>query len=202
MTVIKGGKMGSLSGAMGNIVVVSNGNTTYLRSMPNYSKDSWTPKQVLVRKRFAIVTQFCMSYKQHVIVPIWNLLPGQACGYSRFLGANIKAFDSLGNISDFALLRFSEGTLEPPSQIKAVKQQGAVTVSWANDPHVLPTRLKDDLLYMALVGDRVIGPYPTALTRGLPEGGFTLSDPSARALYLFFAAPNRKAFSPDRYVAL
>ena len=201
MTVMKAGKMGALSGTMGNVVVVSHGNTTYLRSLPNYSKDSWTPKQALSRKRFSIVTQFCMKYKREIIVPIWNLLPGEVCGYSLFLGANIRAFDSLGKIRDYAMLRFSEGSLEPPAHISAAKQGGELMVSWANDPNTNPTRLKDELLYMALVGDRVSGPFPTQLTRGSQGGEISLADPSASALYLFFAAPDRKAFSPDRFVA-
>ncbi|GAP71162.1 hypothetical protein BA6E_125603 [Bacteroidales bacterium 6E] len=200
MTVLKGGKMGSLSGAMGNIVLVSYGNTTYLRSMPTYSKNSWTPKQVQSRKRFAIVTQFCMAHKRNVIVPIWNLLPGNACGYSQFLGANIKAFDSLGNIKDHGLLHFSEGFLEPPSHVATVKEGELLTVSWTNDPNTAAARLKDGLLYMALSGDKVSGPFTTGLTRCMMGGEFTLPDSSARALYLFFAAPDRKAFSSDRYV--
>lgn len=202
MTIMKAGSTGGLSGKMGNLVVVSRGNSTYLRSLPNYSKDSWTPKQVQSRKRFAIVTQFCMAYKRNVIVPIWNLLPGNACGYSQFLGANIKAFDSLGNIKDHGLLHFSEGFLEPPSHVATVKEGELLTVSWTNDPNTAAARLKDGLLYMALSGDKVIGPFTTGLTRGMMGGEFTLPDSSARALYLFFAAPDRKAFSPDRYVTI
>lgn len=202
MTVMKGENTGGLSGKMGNLVVVSRGNSTYMRSLPNYSKDSWTPKQVQSRKRFAIVTQFCMAHKRNVIVPIWNLLPGNACGYSQFLGANIKAFDSLGNIKDHGLLRFSEGTLEPPSGLTTVKLTDEVSLHWANDPNLTVNRLKDELLYMALAGDKVSGPFATSLTRGMQGGVFTLSDPSTSALYLFFATSDRKAFSPDRYVTI
>ena len=194
--------MGALSGTMGNVVVVSRGNTTYLRSLPNYSKDSWTPKQALSRKRFSIVTQFCKLYKRDIIVPIWNLLPGEVCGYSLFLGANIKAFDSLGKIRDYAMLRFSEGSLEPPAHIGAAKQGGEVSLSWVNDPNVAGSRLMDVLLYMALVDDKVSGPFPTQLTRGSQGGGVTLADPLASALYLFFATPDRKAFSPDKFVSV
>ena len=202
MTVVKAGSRDTFSGKVGNLVVVSRGETTYLRSMPNYTNESWTPKQARARKRFSIVSKFCMGYKLKLIVPIWNLLPGNACGYSQFLGANSQAFDSEGVIGDWSMLNFSDGSLPPPQQIEAIMVDNEITVSWVNDPNVAPARLNDELWLMALVGDRVDGPVQTGLTRGMQGGVVAQVDPSDRALYLFFAAPDRKAFSPDRFVAL
>ena len=201
MTVVKAGSRDTFSGKVGNLVVVSRGETTYLRSMPNYTNESWTPKQARARKRFSIVSKFCMGYKLKLIVPIWNLLPGNACGYSQFLGANSQAFDSEGVIGDWSMLNFSDGSLPPPQQIEAIMVDNEITVSWVNDPNVAPARLNDELWLMVLAGDRVEGPVQTSLTRGMEGGVVTLDDPSARALYLFFAAPDRMAFSPDRFVA-
>ena len=202
MTVVKAGSRDTFSGKVGNLVVVSRGETTYLRSMPNYTNESWTPKQARARKRFSIVSKFCMGYKLKLIVPIWNLLPGNACGYSQFLGANSQAFDSEGVIGDWSMLHFSDGSLPPPQQIEAIMVDNEITVSWVNDPNVAPARLNDELWLMVLAGDRVDGPVKTGLTRGKQGGVVYNVDPSARALYLFFAAPDQKAFSPDRFVEL
>ena len=202
MTVVKAGNKDTFSGKVGNLVVVSRGETTYLRSMPNYTKDSWTPKQARTRKRFSIVSKFCMGYKLKVIVPIWNLLPGNACGYSQFLGSNSQAFDSEGFIGDWSMLQFSNGSLPPPLQVTAERVGDQITVGWVNDPNTAPDRLNDELWLMALAGDRVDGPVRTSLSRGMQGGVVAPLDPSARALYLFFATPDRKAFSPDRFVAI
>ena len=143
-----------------------------------------------------------MGYKQKVIVPIWNLLPGNACGYSQFLGANSQAFNSEGIITDWSMLHFSNGSLQPPIQVQVEMSPGEITVGWTNDPNIDPVRLNDELWLMTLAGDQVAGPVRTALTRGMQGGLVPLDDPAARALYLFFAAPDRQAFSPDRYIPL
>lgn len=194
--------MGSLSGSMGNIVVVTRGTTTYLRTRPTRKKDTWSDKQIQSRKRFAIVVDFCMRYKEKVIVPIWNLLPGNACGYSQFLGANGKAFDSAGNIMEMSMLKFSNGSLPPVHQVKSVKNEGNLEVSWFNDPNLARTRLKDELWYMAVVGGQVVGPYKSGLTRGMQGGVFELKDPATSAIYVYFAASDKKSFSPDKYLEL
>ena len=202
MSIMKGGITGALSGRIGNVVAVTRGNTTYLRSMPTRKKNSWTPNQIQSRKRFAIVVKFCMRYKKNVIVPIWNLLPGNACGYSLFFGANGKAFDSEGNLIELSMLTFSKGNLPPAHQVKSVKKEGNLEVSWVNDPNVARTRLNDELWYMAVVGGQVVGPHNSGLTRGMQGGVFALKDPATSAIYVYFAASDKKSFSPDKYLEL
>jgi len=168
--------------------------------MPNYTNTKWTDKQLQVRKRFAIVSEFCQQHKLQVIFPIWNLLPGNSSGYNLFLGTNIKAFDSEGKIMDMSLLKFSQGSLPGLYQVKVTKQQEAVEINWFNDVGASSVRLKDNLWYMAVVDSQVTGPYQTGLTRGMQGGVFTLSNPATSAIYAFFGASDKNSYSPDRYL--
>lgn len=202
MSIVKGGITGALSGRIGSVVAVTRGNTTYLRSLPTRKKGSGTENQIRSRKRFAIIVKFCKGFKENVIIPIWNLLSGNACGFSLFLGANGKAFDSLGNLIELSMLTFSNGNLPPAQQVKPVRKEGNLEVSWFNDTNMARTRLKDELWYMAVVGDKFNGPFQSGLTRGMGGGTITLGDDSTSAVYVFFAAPDRKDFSPDKYVEI
>ncbi len=288
MTKLNAGLFGALSGKIGNVVVVNRGKTTYVRSVPKYTEESWTDSQRQVRKRFALVSKFCQEYKKSIIFPIWNLLPGPSSGYNKFLGTNIKAFDKEGNIMDMSLLHFSNGVLTPPLNLSVEKRQGEVAISWSNDTALSRTRTKDKLMFMAVkdgdgttngeitgpvitgsitngskaisptfagqiiigpeitspeitdpvitspeinspeinspentsqiitdpeITDPVItspenaspiitGPHQTAVTRGQMEAVIANADESIVGLYLFFAASDRKAFSPDRYLVV
>ena len=202
MTKLNAGLLGALSGKVGNVVVVNRGKTAYVRSVPKYTEESWTDNQRRVRRRFAIVSKFCQEYKKKIIFPIWNQLPGPSSGYNQFLGTNIKAFDIEGNIRDLSLLQFSKGSLPPVLQLSIENRQGEIAIGWSNDPELPRTRFKDKLMYMAVVNGQVAGPYASGLTRIMQGGIFALNDPSASALYLYFASADKKAFSPDKYVAI
>jgi len=202
MTKLNAGLFGALSGKIGNVVVVNRGKTSYVRSVPKYTEESWTDNQRRVRRRFAIVSKFCQEYKKSIIFPIWNKLPGPTCGYNQFLGTNIKAFDVDGNIRDLSLLQFSKGSLPPVLQLSIENRQGEVTIGWSNDPELARARLKDKLMYMAVVDGLVTGPHTSGLTRVMQGGTFTLNDPSASALYLYFASSDKLSFSPDKYVTI
>ena len=202
MTRLNAGLLGQLIGKVGNVVVVNRGKTTYVRSMPNYANTVWTDRQKQVRKRFGLVGRFCSKYKKNLIIPIWNLKPGNSSGYNQFLTANIKAFDIDGNIMDMSLLHFSQGNLPPACSVSIEKQQAQVTISWKNELYTPDIRLKDKLWYMAVVDGQIVGPYSSGLTRGMLGGVFTLKDPATSAIYAYFAASDKKSFSPDKYLAL
>ena len=202
MTKLNAGLFGALSGKIGNVVVVNRGKTAYVRSVPKYTEESWTDNQRQVRRRFAIVSKFCQEYKKSIIYPIWNLLPGPSSGYNKFLGTNIKAFDKEGQIMDMSLLHFSNGTLKPPYRLSVENREGEIAIRWSNDPDLGRIRAKDKLMYMAVVDGKVTGPHNSSLTRGMLGGVISLTDPSASALYLYFAASDKQSFSPDRYVEI
>ena len=208
MAKIKNGLLGMISGKLGPIVVATRGDTTYVRSAPNYTEKSWTESQVKVRDRFRTVSWFCKQYKQNLIKPIWNLLPGNASGYHQFLGRNIKAFDLEGKSKDLAQLCFSEGTLPAPFMAKAERQPGQITVTWQDDSGNSRLRQSDELWYMAVnegdfpVNTEITGPYQTAVTRNQMQAVIPNAGESIVGLYLFFAASDRTGFSPDRYMVI
>lgn len=202
MTKQNAGLFGALSGKIGNVVVVNRGKTAYVRSVPKYTEESWTDNQRQVRKRFALVSKFCQEYKKSIIFPIWNLLPGPSSGYNKFLGTNIKAFDKEGNIMDMSLLHFSNGSLTPPYQLSVEKREGEIAIGWTNDPGLSRIRIKDKLMFMAVIDGRITGPHNSGLTRGMLQGTFPLPEPSTTALYLYFASSDKQSFSPDRFLEL
>lgn len=218
MAKIKDGLLGMISGKLGPIVVATRGETTYVRTAPTYSDESWSESQVKNRDRFKRVSWFCKQFKDTVIKPIWNLVPGPASGYHKFLGRNIKAFDLEGNSTDLSMLRFSEGPLPAPFYAMADRQAGQITVTWQDEPGQSRLRQSDELWYMAVkdgkttingenvgpitIGPIVIGPHQTSVTRNRMEAVIANVDESITGLYLFFAASDRKGFSPDRYLVV
>lgn len=206
MAIIKNSILGLVSGKVGSMVVVTRGKTTYVRSIPKYTDQSWSEKQLQVRQRFKAATLFSQKYKKSLIWPVWNLVAGTASGYHKFLGANIHAFDMEGNVKDPSLIRFSAGSLPAPFQSGATRQHGQIRVTWEHEPFLSDPRLRDPMWYMtvtpgdAAAGPVFTGPHKTNFPRKLKEA--FISDPDGRigGLYIFFAGSDRKAFSPDRFI--
>ncbi|MCW0484542.1 hypothetical protein [Gaoshiqia sediminis] len=207
MAKVKGGLLGSVAGKLGPLVVVQRGETTYVRSAPVFTKDSWSEKQQKNRQRFREVNAFCRRFKQQVIVPVWNKLAEGKSGYHLFLKANSPAFGQDGSIQDISLLRFADGKLPQPFQLKAQRSgEDAmnIQVSWQNDGLSAALRLQDELLYMTAETDQFQGIFSSGIQRSQGGGVIRLPEGTTaeRGIYLFFAAPDRAGFSPDRYVAL
>jgi len=207
MARIQGGITGIPSGKVGNVVFVNREGSPYIRVVPVYTKGSWTMNQKQHRLRFKKVTEFCRQYRMNIIRPIWNLLPGKASGYGKFLKANMPAFGRDGKLIDKSMLHFSSGVLPLPYHLKAERTEGqnnTIYMTWANDAMLPQQQQYDELLYMAAKGDEFTGPYAAGLKRRDCGGVFDLPDDieNADALYLFFASGDRGSFSPDKYFSL
>ncbi|WP_430972407.1 hypothetical protein [Sunxiuqinia rutila] len=207
MAKIRDGLLGSVSGKLGPLVVVKRGDTSYVRAAPQYSKDSWSDRQKQHRQRFKAVNTFCQQYKQQVIVPIWNRLSGNSSGYHMFLKANMPAFGHQGQLEDPSLLHFADGSLPLPFKLGvAVRPDGSdqLEVSWLNDEGIASIRLSDELWYITTSADGFQGPYESGLHRSAQGGLLTLPEESSSydGIYLFFASPDRGAFSPDRFLVI
>ncbi len=203
MAKVKGGLLESVSGKLGPLVVVTRGESTYVRAAPKYTKDSWSERQVQNRHRFRQANAFCRQYQQQVIVPIWNQLPGSSSGYHQFLKANMPAFNSQGELEDQSMLHFSEGPLPVPYQLRGQVQADQLELSWQNDSALTGARLADELWYMTVAPEAIQGPFESGLTRGLEGGLLSLPEPEQyTGFYVFFASSDRKAFSPDRFLAI
>jgi len=203
MAKVKGGLLESVSGKLGPLVVVNRGERTYVRTAPQYTKDSWSERQVQNRHRFRQANAFCRQYQQQVIVPIWNQLPGSTSGYHQFLKANIPAFNSRGALEDQSMLHFSDGVLPLPYQLQLAAQGDQLALSWQNDSSMTGVRLEDELWYMTLSPEAIQGPFESGLKRGSKGGILNFSEQGeSTGLFVFFASSDRKAFSPDRFLAI
>jgi hypothetical protein len=207
MAKIKGGIGALLSGKLEGVVFVQRGEQSFLRTEPDYSRKKWTPAQEMHRERFRKVSAFCMQFRHSVIRPIWNLIPGKATGYGRFLSANMQAFDGNGNLADLAKLHFSEGTLPLPNRMNVELAGGNPAVaaaSWENDPSLQPQHYTDELRAVFASGGKFIGPVNIGAKRADLHASLELPSAGgkAEAVYLFFASKDMQAYSPDQYFAV
>ncbi len=207
MAKMKAGASGAVTGMVGSIVFVQRGETTYVRRAPQFKESSFTSRQKKNWERFGKINAFCQLQKFGVIIPIWNKVAEKKSGYHLFMKANAPAFGLDGELADQSLLHFSDGSLPSPFHyvVEAVAgEPGKLNVSWENDPMLSGQYMHDELLMMVAHDGEFSGPYPTGLLRQQQQGTIVLPQQSqpASGIYLFFGAPDREAFSPDRYLEL
>ncbi|MCW0481161.1 hypothetical protein [Gaoshiqia sediminis] len=207
MAKINEGILGSVSGKLGPVVVVKRGDTTYIRTAPTYKPDSWSERQVQHRQRFKAVSAFCRQHQQTLIRPIWNNLEGRSSGYQRFLKANMPAFGPGGILEDLSLLHVADGTLNLPFKLNvrlAEQDPARVEVSWHNGDFPSKQGLDDELLFVTVSGNELKGPFVSSIKRAQAGGILTLQSEAlpCEGLFVFFAAPDRKSYSPDRFFPL
>ncbi len=207
MARIKSGGSNAISGMVGPVVFVQRGNSTFVRRAPQFSGNSWSPRQKQHRERFKKMADFCREYKFSVIFPIWRKVSATQIGYNLFLKANAPAFGLDGELADLSLLRFSDGSLPVPFQIGAEQQPGdpaKIAVSWVNDPMLSPQFKQDELMMMVAHAGQFSGPYATGIRRMEQQGVIALPEglQQIEGIYLFFGSPDREAFSPDHYCPL
>lgn len=200
---IKNNMEASVSGKVGNMVFVQDHGSTYIRTVPQRTKDSWTPKQLQHRRRFAKVNAFCNKFKRPAIRGIWNLASPSNRGYSLFVKANMPAFDLEGELIDARMLQVSTGNLILPRQLAAERQTESASllaVSWMNDPNLVAERLNDELMIVSGDGTHYSDVVATGLHRSDLNGTFELP---ARPLnvthiFLYFASRGGNDFSDSR----
>ena len=204
MAKIGSGIASKASGKLGPVVVVQRGGISYIRLAPQFSKNSWTPRQKQHRERFRKVNAFCQAYKRSVIFPIWNKISEHKTGYNLFIKANMPAFGRDGELTDISLLHFSDGKLPVPFNFNVEKVDGdpsKIRVNWQNDAMIPAKYNSDELMMMVALPERFIGPVATGIKRSQQESLVTLPDDpgNIKGIYLFFASSDRNSYSPDRY---
>lgn len=197
---IKNNMEATISGKVGNMVFVQDHGETYIRTVPRRTKDSWTPKQLQHRRRFARVNGFCNKFKRPAIRGIWNLASPSNRGYSLFVKANMPAFDLEGELIDAKMLQISTGKLILPRQLIAERQtesETLITVSWMNDPNLVADRLKDELMTVSGNGTHYSDVVATGLHRSALNGTFELPfrPLDVTHVFLYFASRGGHDFS-------
>jgi hypothetical protein len=204
MAKLRPGIGSQLSGKAGEMVFVQWEGDTYMRTAPDRSKGSWTPKQTLNRKRFREANNFCSQFSTSLIPMIWKPAARKMPGHSFFLKANLPAFGLDGTLADPQRLQLSVGKLPLPRQFMAERVaagSSTISVSWNNDPYMDSQRLTDEL--KAISASNGVFSYfsPTGLVRGTMNGSFELpsyprpQEPDPMYLYLFFASADKKDYS-------
>ncbi len=207
MAQLRGGIESGLSGRIGGVVYARSKGINIVRSVPIRSKNSWTPRQLLHRQRFKAVNDYCTKYKYTLIRQIWNLADEYGHGYNLFLQANMPAFGLDGQLSEVEKLHFSAGKLPLPMQFKAKQSVGdpaKVEVTWVNDENMAKVFNYDELMMVVGYSDHSTAPIATGVRRSLCTALIDLPAgyESGTGIYLFFAAYDRKSYSPDQYFRL
>jgi len=106
----------AFSGRIDNLVFVSHGERTYVRTLPRERKPSeWSVDQKNHRECFAIVMKYASRMMNSFVKPIWNKAATDTMsGINLFVKANKPAFGMKGRVEDPSMLRFSAGSLPAP----------------------------------------------------------------------------------------
>jgi hypothetical protein len=207
MARIEGGIGKELSGQVGGVVFVQRYGEAYLRSLPVRAKNSWSERQLLHRKRFKAIAEYCKKYQYTLIRQIWNLAGKNGHGRNLFLKANSPAFALDGRLTEIEKLHFSAGKLPLPQQFRAKRSAGdpsKVEVSWDNDENLSPVFAHDELMMVAGFPDHFTPPIATGVLRkagtaliDLPAGFETIT-----GIWLFFRAHKKDGYSWDQHFGI
>jgi len=205
MGKIKGGK---LTGVAGNIVFYNYNDTEYFRLMPRQrSKNSWSERQVLNRKRFSALAAFWRQFRFTPVKQIWQVAEAGRKSNCLFLETNSVAFGPDGALVDPERLHFSAGRLPLPNRLTASRLSGdpeKVEITWQYDPKK-GNAMPDDALMMMVSNDgKFIGPIATGAIRRQETAVIQLPKltGSIQGIYLFFGSEKRKLYSPDIYFGI
>jgi len=204
MARIKGGVS---RGKIGGIVRTGWNGIQVERSLPQRPKNAWSEKQLLHRKRFKAINEYCRKYKYTLIPQIWNLTAEYGHGYNAFLKANSPAFALDGQLTAVEKLHFSTGELPLPQQIAAKRSDtdpSKVEVSWMNDENLSPVFSHDELMMVAGFADHFTAPIATGVLRKKGEGLIDLPEDyeSIKGIWLFFRANKKDGYSWDQYFGI
>lgn len=204
MARIKGG---IVTGKIGNVVYSGWKGIEVVKSAPNRSKNSWSERQILHRKRFKAISEYCNKYRYTLIPQIWNLAAENGHGRNLFVKANTPAFALDGELTAIDKLHFSAGNIPMPQQFKAKRMESdplKVEVAWTIDENLSPVYLHDELMMVCGYPDHFTDPIATGIIRNAGESLIDLpAEPeSISGIWLFFRAYKQDAYSWDQYFGI
>jgi len=149
------------------------------------------------------VVKYASSMMKLFVTPIWNkAVPCSVRGFNLFVKANKSAFGTNGSVTDPGLLRFSDGLLPLPDNLKAIVLPGQpkiITVSWTNQL-VNSGRCSDQLIVVFYNTYESLVPVDTGFSRSEEYAQIPLPEKSGREiyLYLFFRSADEALYSNDQ----
>ena len=208
MAKLKGVSGEGLSGLVGNLVFYSYKGVPCVRTRPlNRSKNSWSEKQLLARKRFTALKAFWKRFTHTPVKGIWNSAEKGKRGDNLFVKVNMPAFGYDGTLIDQEQIHFSAGQLPLPFGLTAARSQvdpNKAEVSWQDEPGNKRAWSDDKLMMMASYDGNFTGPLDTGAVRKQESALIDLPPVSGTidSIWLFFASEDRKLYSPDQYFRL
>jgi hypothetical protein len=197
-----------LSGLVGNVVFFGYHGQTYVRVRPlNRSKNSWSERQLLARKRFSALKEFWGRFNYSLIQEIWKVAEVNVRGDNLFLKTNKVAFGPDGTLTDPERLHLTAGKLSLPAKLSAVRSSGdpsKLEVTWQDDPGSHLAWSDDELMMMVGHDLDFTGPVATGAKRKQQSAVIPIPvvPGTVHGVYLFFASTERKLYSPDQYFKL
>ena len=207
MARIRGGIGTTFSGKAGGMIFSEWKGIQVMRAAFERSKNSWSEKQVLHRRRFKAINEYCAKYKYTLIPQIWNLAAENGHGYNLFLKANSPAFALDGQLAEIEKLHFSAGKLPLPRQFEAKRKDSdpsKVEATWVNDENLSQVYAHDELIMVCAYADHFTN---LAITGAQRLNGQALIDLPAdyqntMGIWLFFRAYKKDGYSLDQYFGL
>jgi len=205
MAILKGGVDGPISGLVGTVICYKVGEVNYVRGkIGPRSKNSWSEKQVLHRKRISSVGSFWKSLAKNPARSSWRTAAGLLPGFSLFLKTNLAAFSADGEQIDLEYLHLSTGPLPLPHQLNASVSLGNTQVweaTWLNDSGKGLAKLNDELLVMVVRDGKFSNSIATGAKRGDKSASVQLpgGEGTVQGIYLSFASSDKASYSPDQF---
>lgn len=203
----KAGHGQGYSGKVGGIVQVQSNGLEIIRMPQVRSKKSWSEKQLLHRKRFKMINEYCGKYIHSLIPLIWNPAAEYGHGYNLFLKANSPAFSQEGQLEFVDKLHFSAGKIPLPPQFTAKRSEddpSKVVVNWTDEDYFAGIYAYGELMMVAGFPDHFTQPIATGVLRKKGEALIDLpEDYSAiTGIWLFFRGEKKDGYSGDQYFGM
>jgi len=204
MAKIRGGR---IVGKMGNFVHSGWKGIEVIKMAPVRSKSSWTEKQLMHRKRFKAISEYCNNYRYTLIPQIWDLTAKNMSGRNLFLKANTHAFALDGTLAAVEKLHFSAGELTLPREMTAKRMDSdpsKVEVTWTDDENLYSFSSYDELMMVAGNAEKFTAPIATGVKRKVGSAVIDLpADPeNITNIWLFFRDEKKEGYSWDLWFGI
>lgn len=179
-----------------------------LKSCPERRKGlAFSEKQIANQSSFRAANLFAKNNRFSIIKPIWNLSPNvRLSGYNLFISRNKRAFNSNGEVGDFALLKASDGDLPLPFNMSAFvdSDEHSLCLSWENDFDSSYRYFRDILVIAVLTKRLSFHLIVTEAKRGDANAVIYFEDEIEKNNYIypFFMSGDKKHFSDSIAVIL
>lgn len=202
--------LGKLQGKYGNLITYDVKGQTRVRSTPLEYHDANTEEQQKSRRRLTIIVRFYSHLKDTPIIDIWRVaaIPTPYDRYSLFRKLNMNVFLPNGKIGDFSKLQMTHGELPQALNMQAeIDPEDHVTLTWTNHLGHTTSHDNDTLGVIAIYNNNSFSPQ---LLEGIhaprkdEKAVFHVDRKSGKPLhlYVFFASPEKDAYSNDQYFKL